>query len=53
MFDGTRRQQHCTTLFHVIGFYSPIIEAILGIKRNKDYIQVLRHISIEKKEKED
>ena len=25
MYDGTRRQQHCTTLFHVIGFYAPII----------------------------
>lgn len=40
MYDGTCRQQHCATLFDVIGCYAYNIEAILEIK-NKHYIKVL------------
>ena len=35
MYDGTRCQQHCKTLFHVIGYYSHNIEATFRIKKMK------------------
>ena len=49
MYDGTRCQQHCKTLFHVIGYYSHNIEATFRIKKNEDYIKVLRNISIKRR----